>query len=82
MEELRLKYAEENAAFRKKYEDVIFDIAMARGVDMGIACDMLKATARGGNYCDGIDVDLEEVKKDYYDLACISEEIARMTGII
>ena len=39
MEELRLEYAEKNNAFRKKYEDVIYDIAMARGVDLGIACD-------------------------------------------
>lgn len=82
MEELRLAYAEKNNAFRKKYEKVIYDIAMARGVDLGIGFDMLKATARGGNYCDGIDVDLEELKKDYYEIACISEEIARMSGMI
>ena len=82
MEELRLEFAQKNNAFREKYKDLIYDVAMARGVDLGIAFDMVKATARGGNYCDGLQYDLQALKEDYYEIACLSEEIARANGII
>lgn len=82
MGELREKYAEKSAELRKKYEKAIYDIAMVRGVDLGVAFEMLKAVARGGNYAEGIELDIAELKADYYELACISEEIAKANGIL
>lgn len=81
-EELRMKLAQKNAEFREKYKQAIYDIAVARGVDLGIAFDMLKAVARGGNYAEGIELDIAELKKDYYEIACISEEIAQLNGLV
>ena len=82
LEELRRKSALLNAQLREKYDKAIYDIAIERGVDLGIAFDMLKAVARGANYAEGVDLDIEELKKDYYEIACVSEEIARATGMI
>lgn len=80
MEELKKKYAKKNAEIREKYNQAIYDIAVKNGVDMGIAFDMLKAVARGGNYAEGIELDIAELKKDYFELASISQEIAEFTG--
>ena len=84
MEELKQKYAEKKSAMREKYQDVINKIAMARGVDVGVAFDMLLAVARGGDYLDGVDavIDLEEFNADYFELAKISEDIARANGLL
>lgn len=84
MEELRNKYAEKKSELREKYTEVINAISMARGVDVGVAFDMLLAVARGGAYLEGVDanVDIEELSKDYFELAKISEEIARANGLI
>lgn len=82
MEELRMKLAQKNAEFREKYKDQIYAIAMKWGVDMGIAFDMLKAVARGGNYAEGIELDIAELKADYYEITCISTEIAQLCGTI
>lgn len=76
MEELRRKYAEKSAEMRAKYADIINEISCVHGVDTGIAFEMLKAVARGGNYADNIPFDKEELQKDYFELLHISEMIA------
>lgn len=76
MEELRRKYAAKSAEMREKYADVINEISCKHGVDLGIAFEMLKAVARGGNYADGFNFDKEELVKDYLELLHISEMIA------
>ena len=82
LEELRSKWAKKNAEIRQKYSKAIYDIAVKWGVDLGIGFDMLKAVARGGNYAEGIELDIAELKADYYELACISDEIAQINGTI
>ena len=76
MEDLRRKYAEKSAEMREKWADVINEIACKHGVDVGIAFEMLKAVARGGNYADGFDFDKAELVKDYLELLEISNTIA------
>ena len=66
----------------KKYSKAIYDIAVKYGVDLGIGFDMLKAVARGGNYAEGIELDIAELKADYFELVCISDEIAQINGTI
>ena len=77
MEELRNEYKKKNLAFIIKYADVIKEIAIKNKKDLGVGADMLKAVARGNQeYAQGIEFDLEEVKKDYAELVELSEEIA------
>ena len=68
------KYEAKSKEIREKYADVINEIAVARGVDLGVAFEMLKAIARGGEYGEGIELDVEELKKDYAELEEISKE--------
>lgn len=82
LEELRQKLATKNAELRKKYANQIYQISLKWGVDWGIAFDMLKAVARGGNYAEGIELDIAELKADYYEIACLSDEIAQLNGTI
>lgn len=95
MDDLKQKYADKKSEMRAKYEEVINKIAIARGVDVGVAFEMLLAVCRGGNYIDGIvdteadDVnegvaylDLDELNADYFELASISEQIAKASGLI
>lgn len=98
MDELKEKYAQKKNEIKEKYADVITRISNARGVDVGVALDMLLAICRGGNYADVIDptdnvadvvnggevisFDLDELNADYFELASISEQIAKMSGLI
>lgn len=92
MDELRKKYAEKKNEIKNKYAEVINKIAMARGVDVGVAFDMLLAVCRGGDYLDGVadavndgktvTFDLDELNADYFELASISEQIAKASGLI
>ena len=91
MDELKEKYNAKKEDIRKKYNDVIVKIAEAKGVDVGVAFDMLLAVCRGGDYIDGIVetidkekiyLDLDELNSDYFELACISTEIAKANGLI
>ena len=70
-------HAKKTAEMKEKYANIINDIAAKHGVDLGVAFDMLKAVARGGNYAEGLEAefDLEELKADYLELADISERI-------
>lgn len=95
MDDLKQKYADKKSEMRAKYEEVINKIAIARGVDVGVAFEMLLAVCRGGDYLDGIDLannvadsgevvafDLDELNADYFELASISEQIAKASGLI
>jgi len=68
-------YAKKTEEMKEKYHAAIYAIGMKQGVDMGVAFDMLKAVARGANYAEGIDLNLDELKADYAELAEISEQI-------
>lgn len=81
MEELKNKYNEKAKEMKEKYADIINDISVAQGVDVGVAFDMLKAIAVGGDYAGDIEIDVEELKKDYFELAKISEEIVKEMGV-
>ena len=95
MDELREKYAQKKNEMKEKYAEVINKIAIARGVDVGVAFEMLLAVCRGGDYLDGIVdtiadevndnvayLDLDELNADYFELASISEQIAKANGLI
>lgn len=75
--DLHEEYARKTAEMKEKYANVINDIAVKNGVDLGVGFDMLKAVARGGDYAEGIEAefDLDELKADYLELAAISEQI-------
>lgn len=70
-------HAKKTTEMKEKYANIINDIAVKNGVDLGVAFDMLKAVARGGNYAEGLEAefDLDELKTDYLELAEISEQI-------
>jgi len=80
--DLHEEYEVKANEMKEKYHAAIAAIAEKQGVDMGVAFDMLKAVARGGNYAEGIDLNVEELTKDYTELAGLSEEIARANGLI
>ena len=80
--DLHEEYEVKANEMKEKYHAAIVAIAEKQGVDMGVAFDMLKAVARGGNYAEGIDLNVEELTKDYMELAELSEEIARANGLI
>ena len=96
MEDLKKQYAEKKEEMRKKYQDAINTISNAKGVDVGVAFDMLLAVCRGGDYADGIVdavadtvngetevmLDLDDLNNDYFELCQISEKIARANGLI
>ena len=75
MEELKAKYRELNNIMKDKYKDVIHAIAVKNNVDLGVALDMLKANARGGNYEYDGEFDLTDLKRDCEELREISEKI-------
>lgn len=61
-----MNYREKKDAMRKKYEYAVSAIAVANGVDMGVAFEMLRANILdGGKYPI---VNIEEFKKDWEDL--------------
>ena len=80
--DLREQYAKKAEEMKEKYNAAIIAIAQKQGVDVGLGFDMLKAVARGGNYAEGIDLNVEELKADYTELLAISEEIAKANGLI
>lgn len=49
---------------------------------MGVAFDMLKAIARGGEYAYEGELNIEELKKEYAEIVELSEKIAQGLGII
>lgn len=76
MEDLKKEYQAKNTAFIIKYADVIKEIAIKNNKDLGVGADMLKAVARGElKYVEGIEFDLEEVKKDYAELVVLAERV-------
>ncbi len=76
MEELKKEYEDRSIDFTIKYGDVIRQIAINNGKDLGVAQDMLKAVARGNEeYAKGIEIDIEELKKDYAVLEELSKKI-------
>lgn len=87
MEELKAKYKELSEAFEEKYHDVIVKMAEKNGVDMGLGVDMLKAVARVEknpilkeekgyvDYSEGIEINKEELVKDYTEMEEISKQI-------
>lgn len=78
--DLREQHAKKEEEMKQKYQAAIIAIAEKHHVDVGVAFDMLKAVARGGNYAEGIDLNVEELKNDYIELLAISEEIAKAAG--
>lgn len=86
MEELKEKYALKKEEMREKYAEVVNKIAIAKGVDVGVAFDMLLAVARGGDYLEGVELDepfdYDALNVDYFELASISLEIAKLNGIV
>jgi hypothetical protein len=92
MDELREQYAQKKQEMKDKYKDAINAISNARGVDVGVAFDMLLAVCRGGDYIDGVAdavngskevmLDIDDLNQDYYELCQISEKIARANGLI
>lgn len=80
--DLREQYAKKAEEMKEKYNAAIIAIAQKQGVDVGVGFDMLKAVARGGNYAEGIDLNVEELKADYTELLAISEELAKANGLI
>ncbi len=81
VEELKKYYEEMNSAFLVKHADTIKAIAIKNNVDLGVGADMLKAVARGNEtYAEGIDFDLEVVKKEYIELETVSKLIVDLYG--
>ena len=82
--DLHEQYAKKAAEMKEKYHEAIYAIADTRGVPVGDAFDMLKAVCRGGDYLEGIEVevDLDELKKDTAELTMISDQIAKANGLI
>ena len=77
MEDLRKKYAEKLNEMRINYAGAIIAISKKYDKDLGVAFEMLKAIARGNTeYGEGIEVDVEALKKDYAELTDISIQIA------
>jgi chorismate synthase len=73
--DLHEEYANKTEEMKAKYHAAIVAIAEKQGVDMGVAFDMLKAVARGGNYAEGVDLNVDELTRDYNELAGISEQL-------
>jgi len=86
MEDLHEKYAVKEQEFKEKYADVINDLAVKYGVDLGVGYDMLCGIARGviydvePLYVAEIDYNKDEMVKDYQELLNISIEIAKNEG--
>lgn len=57
LEELKEKYHNELCLISEKYDK-----------DLGVAWDMLRAVTRGGDYADGIDIDKDQLAKDFEEL--------------
>ena len=81
MEDLKEKYQKKAEEMKEKYADVINEISTKHNVDVGVVFDMLKAVARGGDYAEGFEFDVEGLKADYLELSAISDEIANANGI-
>ena len=81
MEELKEKLAEREKEFQEKYADIINDLCVKYGKDLGVGYDMLKAIARAkilGQeplYSTNLEFDLEELLNDYVEIQTIEIEI-------
>ena len=75
MEELKEKYAEKTIEMQEKYKEIVYAIAEKEKVDLGVAFDMLKAVARGADYAEGIELDVDQLKADCEELTAISKQI-------
>ena len=60
---------------KENYADVINEIAVLNGVDLGVGFDMLLAICRGGEYQGDIEIDTEELKKDYEELLALEVQL-------
>ena len=80
MEDLHEKYAQKEKEFEEKYADLINEIAVLNGVDLGVGRDMVYAIARGGNYQGDIEINIDELVADYKELEAISIKIAENEG--
>ena len=79
---LKEDYKKKEEELKAKWHDVIVKIAEKNGVDMGVGYDMLRATARGGDYAEGIEFDREDFNNDYFDLMLIGNELAKEEGLL
>lgn len=79
---LKERFTIYNQELKEKYHDEIVAIAEKNGVDMGVAFDMLRAVARGGNYAEGIELDMESLKQDYEVYATLAEELCKAEGLL
>lgn len=87
MEEIREAYKAKKEEMIEKYKVEIKAIAEKNHVDMGIGFDMLKAVARVEiepglkedehyiDYAEGIEINKEELAKDYKELEELSQKI-------
>ena len=73
---LKEAYSKKNSEMQSTYSDAIKQIAQQKGVDMGVAYDMLKASARSGSTISGVSYDKSSLEKDYKELESISNAIA------
>ena len=69
-------YLEKLEAFKKKYDAAIVALWKKYDKDSGVCYDMLRAIARGNEeYGQGIELDIEELKKDCDELAQYEETL-------
>lgn len=72
---------------KEKYADVINDLAVKYDKDVGVAWDMFKAIARAKTYglepmyTTNIELDEEELRKDYMEFADLALRVATEKGI-
>lgn len=72
---------------KEKYADVINDLSIKYDKDVGVAWDMFKAIARAKTfglepmYTTNIELDEEELKKDYREFLELAEKVATEKGI-
>lgn len=79
---LKELYKEEYAKLKEKYKDAVNEIAEKYKVPAGDAFDMLRASARGGEYADGIEIDKEQLKKDCDELLSLAEQVCKEEGLL
>ena len=78
MEELQAKCKALREEMKKKYDEVITKVAEKNHVGKDTGFDMLIATIYGGTYAEGIEFDVEELKKDYAEYKNASIEVAKL----
>ena len=83
LDSLREAYAAKKEEMKEKYKEAINAISDKHNVDVGVAFDMLEAVCRGGDYLDGIEVEVnkEELMRDYSEVIELSTKIADLLGI-